>query len=397
MRLKLPPARKDSSGATHLKGGGLKKFFHKPLGNRSGPVRSTLRKVEKVTRKEILPVALPIAGYMIGGPLGGMAGGAMAGAVRSSQNVGKNMLKGAMKGLAITGGMHLAGNLAGAGGGLGSLANLIPGMGTGTGAGAAQGLTGARGEVFKQLSKVAGVGGGKGLGGLLGGFGSLGISPMDALLGATAIGGTLGGREKVDKRDQEKYEQLMSPRSPYDNVPMPTYSPYMRQPNPDYFRDVHNIDVPLGGQSAFLDNRNPQMRATGGYVHGGYIHGDSGGQDDDFETHIPAGSYVMDATTVSALGDGNSGSGRKKIQELREMFSDSGIIPHHQWIPQHAVHVKLSPGEDVLEPEVVRAIGKGSEKRGVKELDNMRKKLRAEKGMKKFLPPKTKPLKSYLR
>jgi len=78
--------------------------------------------------------------------------------------------------------------------------------------------------------------------------------------------------------------------------------------------------------------------ARGGEV--GYLHGVTGGQDDRIPAWLSDGEYVMDANTVSALGDGNNTAGAQR-------------------------------------------------------LDDFRKKLLKHKGMKGF-PPKTKPLEKYL-
>jgi hypothetical protein len=78
--------------------------------------------------------------------------------------------------------------------------------------------------------------------------------------------------------------------------------------------------------------------ARGGNV--GYLEGSTGGQDDQIPAWLSDGEYVLDANTVSTLGDGNNAAGAKR-------------------------------------------------------LDDFRKKLLKHKGMKK-MPPKTKPLEQYL-
>lgn len=49
----------------------------------------------------------------------------------------------------------------------------------------------------------------------------------------------------------------------------------------------------------------------------GLIGGDEGGQDDVVDIKAAPGEYVMDAETVSALGDGNNTAGAKKLDEMR--------------------------------------------------------------------------------
>jgi hypothetical protein len=128
---------------------------------------------------------------------------------------------------------------------------------------------------------------------------------------------------------------------------------------------------------------------------GGYVHGHSGGTTDDVPTNLPAGSYVMDATTVSLLGDGNSINGAKKLDEFRNRFIHSGVTDFDD--SQHNIKALVSDGEYIMPKPVVDALGKGDNKRGAKALDVMRDNLRKQKGVKKFLPPKAKPLEKYIR
>lgn len=64
--------------------------------------------------------------------------------------------------------------------------------------------------------------------------------------------------------------------------------------------------------------------AEGGEVEGalsqafaGAVMGDDGGQSDLVEARLSPGEYVLDAETVSALGDGNTAAGIAKLDELR--------------------------------------------------------------------------------
>lgn len=400
----------EDDDAIHMKGGGwLKKILHQPLGKRDSGVRRGLRKAEKVMRKEVLPITLPIMGGIIAGPLGATAAGAITGSMRSSHNVGKNMFKGALKGLAVGGGMTLAGQMMGGGSLLGGLSNPFSGLMGGSaptvGAGHSAGAQAAnavqkgagKGLLGGLFGKVSGVGGG--IGGLLG---SLGITPMDALLMGGAALGQLKSRTKPDPEQERRYNeekqrqsQALNRPNPHDLIHPHEFS-YIREPNPNYGKARLDPNAPLMGEEPFLNNYAPRQLAEGGYVHGGAIPGNSGGQDDDYDTHIPAGSYVWDATSSSLLGDGNSENGIKKIREMRDRFLESGIVKNEQWNPER-VKVKLSPGEIVIEPEVVEALGKGNRKKGIKKLDNARHALRKEKGLTKFLPPKSKSLDKYLR
>lgn len=408
-----------SDGSVHAGKGGffkkilprpIQKFFHKPLGNREHGIRPVLRKIEQVARKEVLPVAAAVAGYHFGGPLGATAASAAAGALRSSHNVGKNMVKGGMKGLAISGGMELAQKFAGMqlGATSGAAAKKAAEKGFFEKLASGQNpFSSAGSSAASGLGKILGGGRGKGLGNLLGGqeegeskglMGSLGIDPFDALLMGGALAGNLGAKTEKDKKEMEEFNKLQHVKNPADELPQPHAYQWNPQYNPNYARNINPYET-YYGEVPFLNPRPPQLHyAEGGYVHGGSIPGDSGGQDDDFDAYIPEGSFVMDATTVSALGDGNTKNGEKKIKQIRDRFLDSGIIPYDLWNrPIKPIKVKLSPGETVIEPEVVRALGKGSERKGIKKIENIRVSVRKDKGMKKFHPPKSKSIEHYLK
>jgi hypothetical protein len=168
--------------------------------------------------------------------------------------------------------------------------------------------------------------------------------------------------------------------------------------------------------------KNPKSFASGGYVEG-----DSGGTQDNIPAKIPEGSYVLDATTMSLLGDGNSKAGHKKVEEMlhkirskSHSFSEQGHRDgiynlskmnherskfakggqevsrlHGRMIP-----ALVSSGEYIIKPEDVLLFGNGgSLKEGVKNLDLFREKLKRQKGLspKRVIPPKTKEIDQYIK
>lgn len=105
-----------------------------------------------------------------------------------------------------------------------------------------------------------------------------------------------------------------------------------------------------------------------------YIDGLSGGQDDDIRMDLPENSYIVNASTVSDLGDGNSRAGAEKIRAL------------------------VSSGEVRIPPKAVQKLGKGDIKAGSALLDKMVKNVAKHKrGGKINLPPKAKPITKYIR
>lgn len=91
----------------------------------------------------------------------------------------------------------------------------------------------------------------------------------------------------------------------------------------------------------------------------GYIDGIGGGQDDDIRMDLPENSYIIDASTVSDIGDGNSRAGTRKIEAL------------------------VSSGEHKITPDKLDLLVK-----------NVRK---HKRGGQTKLPPKAKPLAQYMR
>jgi hypothetical protein len=63
------------------------------------------------------------------------------------------------------------------------------------------------------------------------------------------------------------------------------------------------------------------MGGTPGYAMGGspgYVQGGGGGQSDVIDARLSPGEYVMDSDVVSALGDGSNEAGAKMLDQMRE-------------------------------------------------------------------------------
>jgi hypothetical protein len=145
-----------------------------------------------------------------------------------------------------------------------------------------------------------------------------------------------------------------------------------------------------------------------GYVKGGYISGKSGGQADDVPIGLRPGSFVMDATTVSLYGDGNSENGARKLQQdLKKMEKSFVKSPYAKLSPQSnnvrtiannggRISAKVSPGELIVDKRHVDMIGRGDNRTGAKVLDTFRKNLRKHKGVQPFLPKKSKSFGAYV-
>jgi len=121
------------------------------------------------------------------------------------------------------------------------------------------------------------------------------------------------------------------------------------------------------------------------------VNGSSKGQDDDRPHKLKEGSYVVNATHLADLGDGNTIAGSKEVKRFL-----SKIKAHNDGHKKN-MDVLLSDGEEVIDRDYVTAIGKGSNNAGAKLLDNGLKSLRSHKmsnGLE--LPPKAHKLEKYL-
>jgi len=103
------------------------------------------------------------------------------------------------------------------------------------------------------------------------------------------------------------------------------------------------------------------LRRAGG-VTVGAVAGKTGGRADALDVSVPAGSYVIPADVVAALGEGNSAAGLAKLGKQfparRANGGRAGAVP-----------IKISDGEFVVSPDAIRALGGGDETYGHEILD----------------------------
>lgn len=389
----------------------------------------------KLRHSKFARKALPILGSVIGSAIGG-PGGAVAGGALGKSLAHKNPLKGAAQG-AIMGGVYglaapAIGNAMGISStsGIGNALSLsgtpglhrlglegLAGMGAGhaaiAGAGANQVMNRPE-EAPKEMPQEEGLWGSlKGLGkdasDLVGGPLNLG------LLGLTGMGMYQGSKKKKgqdheqsirEKMGEEGIEDIHKPWAPIRKEKM-----IYREPPAGYrpgidpqWKYYMTID-PDTGQDLYA--------AKGGYIEGeghdgneyaalgGYIHGDTSAQADDIDMTLQDGDYIMNGTDVSLLGDGNSLAG---ANALKQFEADIDHLPAPKRFDRKAsggqaggIPAKVSAGEYRIPAEKVAKLGGGNPKKGAKKLDTLRKNLRKHKGVKKILPPKSKPVQSYMK
>jgi len=178
------------------------------------------------------------------------------------------------------------------------------------------------------------------------------------------------------------------------HFPLPSAMSAAQDPNATALEKLLQILQILEAEekNSHLKQEIPQFKE------GGYVDGSDGGQDDTVPTHLEEGSYVMDGTTTSLFGDGNSHNGGHKFQKMEDSFLKSGIIrnPERSYRTR-VIKAKVSPGEFVFKKEFVDKLGNGDNKKGAKVLDNFRNNLRNHKGVNKFLPPKSKSFEQYVK
>ncbi len=76
---------------------------------------------------------------------------------------------------------------------------------------------------------------------------------------------------------------------------------------------------------------------------GGYIPGEAPGQSDKVPAMLSDGEFVMDADTVSALGDGNNAAGAGALEKMRQ-----NIRKHKRAAPAHKIPPKAKKPEAYL-------------------------------------------------
>jgi hypothetical protein len=116
----------------------------------------------------------------------------------------------------------------------------------------------------------------------------------------------------------------------YATAPGTNYYTYGQQAQPQFYSG-NQLHFAHGGALS-------RAMAAGHYSGGGgalntfstgggqnYVEGDGAGQEDNIDARLSPGEYVMDASTVSRLGEGNSEEGARRLDKMREMIAhDTG-------------------------------------------------------------------------
>ena len=354
-------------------------------------------------------------GYTMGGPLGAGLGTALS----SGLVEGNDWRKAGMQGLKIAaltyGGDQLLGGpeglmALGRGEGIqGSLGSYLGSSGF-NGAGSTANMSAAQaGQQIadKSLGVTNAGGGGGGISGLFGKAGDLLTSPL-GVAGITYALTNMGEKHKIKeanidaKASNEAYERMRNDAGL--NLPQIQLA--------DRSKQKHYIKNPAHTAS----NKEPYYIEAQPYKEGGVVRrkpinpynskgifGPGTGQSDSIRTDIPPGTYIMDASVVSDLGDGSSTAGlkvlEKTVKQIRSEFPKK-VIKHVEKVikkDSKLVPVYVANEEFPIDPVTVALKGGGSVEKGAKIFDKMVKNIRAHKNSKGLsLPPRAKHPLQYI-
>jgi hypothetical protein len=384
------------------------------------------KKLKRIFRKA-LPLAGALAGNTllpgIGAPLGGALTGALSGQARGKSPF-KAALRGAGVGAGVGYGLPMVGKglsglgMTNVGRGLeqiggGQYGNAMRSFGSALGRGSENALV-SRNPIYTEelapLTQGVNQGASKDTSSFFGSSGLGGLGGMSSWLLPIALGGMLMRNEKMRPNKSEPnvgdiqnelkaFNRLIGPRGISDmwrpdQYPRPI-RPLIRE-QLDVPDDIEEAEGRKAGyHKKYFRDVNPR------FAKGGYIYGDSGGQDDDVEMDLPENSYIINATAVSHLGDGNSAAGARKLDrffhDLEHTMGLSQYKRHNSGgYTRRSIPAKVSQGEYRVEPHQVSLLGKGNNQNGAKKLDLLQKNVMRHKGV-KGLPPKAKSLSSYMR
>lgn len=195
----------------------------------------------------------------------------------------------------------------------------------------------------------------------------------------------------------------------YHNPNVTSLNKFLKLPKPNYLEKLYRDDSGnvLGKAYALKPNDSRHYFKDGGVVQekepiqkNKGIDGEFKGQDDNIYVKVPANSYVVDAQTVSFLGDGNSDAGINELisfcKEIIKKMPEA--YQKYKKIPKRYINCGLSSKEFTIMPEIVQTIGDGNIKAGHKIIRAGIEEIRKHKGIKpKTIPPKAKSMTHYVK
>ena len=123
-----------------------------------------------------------------------------------------------------------------------------------------------------------------------------------------------------------------------------------------------------------------------------YLKGDESGQADNIYVKVPEHTFIIDAQTVSLIGDGNSENGKLRLDEMIKQ------IPSFKVENLRDVDCALAAGEYAITPDKVAGYGNGDIRKGIEILKSFVKEIKKYKKLEvKTIPKPTKNLFAYLK
>jgi len=249
------------------------------------------------------------------------------------------------------------------------------------------------------------------LGGVSNNIGPLALAGMGAL---SYMGAKKHHKHQQQERDRQEAKWDKEREEHRYNT---TWTPIMSkqyEPNPEFWNrseeDIKHgrINAPYYREVGGIREIGRSGRyAKGGlvqsYSKGTLVKGKGKGQDDFIKTSVPEGSYIIDASTTSMVGDGSSDAGAKVLKEfelsVKKKIPKNKISSIEKLVKRQSKQapVWLSNDEYKFDPLTVAILGEGSNEKGSDILRDMVKNIRKHKSEKgDGLPPKAKPLLAYI-
>lgn len=298
--------------------------------------------VWKSIKRYVGPVIGSIAGTILGGPVGGAIGGAIGGSFGHPNNRigplkggamgffagptlmggGAGLMNGGMGGMLSGAGQGFGSSMGMLGSGLSSLIGGGPGAGTmgvmgGLSRLTGMGMPGAAATVAPAAAAAPAAAGGGGLLSALGGGGGL----LNTALLGTAILGTLGRRETIP--DQGGPVSLSDAIAQAQPQWRPEQYPRRLRPYRNRYRPLpRDYNPAYQGEHRFFEPEEEEEEDH--RYRGGYIDDATGGQDDKVKASLSGGEFVIPSDVVSSMGDGNNRAGAEKFYALMRN------VRHHQ-------------------------------------------------------------------
>jgi len=362
---------------------------------------------------EIVRIAGTIGGALFGGPMGAGLGNALA-SYGTGKDLGQSLWSG-VKNYGLATGIQGAGQMAGmhsatpyAGGFFGGSNPLVSG---GHKLMQSAGLAASSAPTMGQVAANAAGTGAAVAGQTAAAPGILSSLASNPILPIAAMGLLT---HQADKRQyaHEKAEAERERKEREEHKHRVGYYKEWKGPDRSLKRKwVENPKYTLGGDEPYYSHaeyyREPERFKTGGalksFTESTGIKGPGNGQDDAIRTEMPAGTYIIDATSTAHLGDGSSECGikalKKTTKEIRKKYSPSLIKEVEKMLKHNGnkVPVYVANDEFKIDPVTVCLQGEGNIKQGAKDFRKMVKNIRIHKASNGLgLPPAAKTPMQYL-